>query len=210
MRRLTTLGLACALGACASDAPRPPAAPQLELETRALAAAQEQRFDYVRRVAALPADVAGALPVLASPVGLLPRTGGMADFDQPFNASDVILPGLPLHRLVLAALSPELAVVFTQSGGIAMRWQAVLVDRSSRRVCSYAGAPLALAAPAAADAGDPRARAAFDAALRRALADLRFGRADASRGVSSSCRGGAGDPATSQDDTVRRADRRAA
>jgi hypothetical protein len=209
MRRLTTLGLACALGACASDAPRPPAAPQLELETRALAAAQGQRFDYVRRVAALPADVAGALPVLASPGGLLPRTGGMADFDQPFNASDVILPGLPLHRLVLAALSPELAVVFTQSGGIAMRWQAVLVDRSSRRVCRYASAPLALAAPAAADAGDARARAAFDAALRRALADLRFGRADATRGVSS-CRGGAGDPATSQDDTVRRAGGRAA
>lgn len=105
-----SLGMAVAVFALqasgADGAPKP-----LDAATRAHLAAE--RFSEVRQVAKLPGAVQEELARRLS--------GGIADAGQPFQETDVVRePGLPHHRLVVAAVSGDHCIVHYESGGIAL------------------------------------------------------------------------------------------
>jgi len=56
----------------------------------------------------------------------------LASHDEPFNAGCVIDPGLPRHRLLLAAVSPRFAVVHFESGGYAVSQRVLVFQRGVR------------------------------------------------------------------------------
>ena len=91
----------------------------LDAATRAHLAAE--RFSEVRQVARLPAAVREELARRLS--------GGIADAGQPFQETDVVRePGLPRHRLVVAAVSGDHCIVHYESGGIALFRTVVIVS----------------------------------------------------------------------------------
>jgi hypothetical protein len=58
------------------------------------------------------------------------RHGLMSDANGPFNATDVIMPGppVPMHRLLRAARSGRITVVWYEAGGIAHFRRAAVYD----------------------------------------------------------------------------------
>ena len=68
------------------------------------------------------------------PSAVVDKLGGIADPGQPFNATDVVDPKLPMRRLVVAAVSENYCIVTYWQGGIALRLETRIFKLSAGRV----------------------------------------------------------------------------
>ena len=77
------------------------------------------------------------------PGAVLHSLGGIANPGQPFNATDVVDPRLPMRQLVVAAVSEKYCVVTYWQGGIALRMETMVFELAEGRVkrmwCSPGG-----------------------------------------------------------------------
>ena len=80
---------------------------------------QTQIFKEVTRASLLPQAV-------------LDQFGGMADPGQPFNATDVVHPKLPMRQLVAAAVSKQYCIVTYWQGGISLSFKTTIFELSGR------------------------------------------------------------------------------
>ncbi|HKW62845.1 MAG TPA: hypothetical protein VJN89_09895 [Candidatus Acidoferrum sp.] len=75
-------------------------------------------FHEVTRASQLPKTVVDAL-------------AGIADPKQPFNATDVVDPRLPMKRLIVAAVSDNYCIVSYWQGGIALSLKTSIFELSN-------------------------------------------------------------------------------
>lgn len=111
------LSLAAFLGQAASSPPI------LQLPEKELA---KEKYELVTDTFRLPADVREALARQLNQKSLQ-----MADADESFNATDVVVDrSLPGYRLIAAALGARYAVVHFEQGGIALRRWVIVFHRA--------------------------------------------------------------------------------
>ena len=115
----------CAIGLtfwCTVVAGSQAGAPAATLSPSLLAHVKNEKLGGVTSVRGLPLGVRDALQTLfGSP------TLEIAEPGAPFQATDVIvMPRLPIRRLVAAGCSTDHCLVYYERGGIAHTWQVVL------------------------------------------------------------------------------------
>ena len=65
---------------------------------------------------------------------VLEKIGGIADPGQPYNATDVVDPKLPVRRLIVGALSENYCIVSYWHGGIALGLETSVYELSDGKV----------------------------------------------------------------------------
>jgi len=115
------------LSACNRDVPT-------DISLRALGIDRSETFKEVR-TNALPRAVLAALrgfrpPELAGELHVSGTTEGIADAGQPFNATDIVDPRLPMRSLVVAGLSQHYCALSYWQGGMAMTFKTSIFELS--------------------------------------------------------------------------------
>jgi len=107
------------LSACKSDVPadlHKARKTEVSINLRPLGINRSERFKEVR---------ANALPK-----AVLDQMGGVADKDEPFNATDIVDPGQPMTRLVVAAVSEHYCAITYWKGGMVLTFNTKVFELS--------------------------------------------------------------------------------
>jgi len=104
------------------------------ISLRALGIDHSETFKEVRGNA-LPNSVLAELrglipPELARELHVSDTAEGIADAGQPFNATDIVDPGLPMRSLVVAGLSQHYCALSYWKGGMAMMFKTSIFELS--------------------------------------------------------------------------------
>src|SRR5215472_2023234 len=107
---------------------------EVTISLRALGIDRSETFKEVR-TNALPKAVLAALrgfrpPELAGELHVSGTTEGIADAGQPFNATDIVDPRLPMRSLVVAGLSQHYCALSYWQGGMAMTFKTSIFELS--------------------------------------------------------------------------------
>ncbi|HET7746701.1 MAG TPA: hypothetical protein VFM29_05340 [Vicinamibacteria bacterium] len=113
---MASLALLAAVLGTASPAPPAPEPPARALE--------KERYDAVTHPGGLPADLRAGWAAALGQKELFVAAPG-----EPFESTDLVRPGRPRVRFIVAAVGPAYAVVHFEAGGIAHFYRATIFAR---------------------------------------------------------------------------------